>query len=486
VRLHSETRHSFPHLVVRAAHETPRVLLEGGIGVQEALSLPNAHARAQWARRRTAERRARTADRPPRPNAAIRVGLSAVIVASFISAPDVTSPPPVEAACGTNHGSFVHPPGSIKVLRTRTGKVQTVDFRRYVAVVMASGEWPTWMPRAALEAGAVATKQYAWYYTMRGNHRSAYRTKKGACYDVRDDVIDQLFKPEWADPTRKQFAAIDATWGLTLRKRGRFFLTGYRAGSSRRCAADADGWKLYAQSVIACARDRGWTRERIQRAYYGRKTEFVWSSGGPQGPEVTTPLVRLKRRTALHAAFATVSWDDATPGRDAPRIKRYRLQHRVGDGDWRNVPLDRRNATSVRVDLKLEQRHRFRVRARDRSGERSEWAASDRSRVRLKDPKVRRGFELRSALVDERGGRARVRFKGRSVAIIAPIGPKMGRAEIKVNGRVVARVDLERQNRREKRLVWTRNWGREKVRRVVVQPARERDHVKVDGFLVLR
>ena len=87
--------------------------------------MPNAHARAQWARtHRSAERRARTAHRKPRPNAAIRVGLSAVIVASFLSAPDVTAPPPVEAACGTNHGSYVHPPRSIKVLRTRTGSVQ--------------------------------------------------------------------------------------------------------------------------------------------------------------------------------------------------------------------------------------------------------------------------------------------------------------------------------------------------------------------------
>ena len=441
--------------------------------------MPNTHARARWART------PRTAERPPRPHAAIRVGLSAVIVASFISAPDVTAPPPVEAACGTNHGSYVHPPRSIKVLRTRTGRVQTVDFRRYVAVVMASGEWPTWMPRAALEAGAVATKQYAWYYTMRGNHRSDYRTKRGVCYDVRDDVVDQLYRPEWADPTRKQFAAIDETWGLTLRKRGRFFLTGYRAGSATRCAADADGWKLYATSMIACARKRGWSRQQIQNAYYGPRVEYVWSSA-PRGPVVTTPVVRLTRRTSLRSAFATVSWHDATPGRGSPRIARYRLQHRVGDGRWRDVELARKAATSTRVDLKLEKSHRFRIRAKDRRGEQSAWAASDRSRVRLKGPKGSSGFGLRTALANERGSRARIRFNGRSVAIVAPLGPKMGRAEIKVNGRVVARVDLERRKQRDQKLVWTRNWSREKVRRVVVQPARDRHHVQVDGFLVLR
>ena len=290
--------------------------------------MPNAHPSAEGACiDRTVERHPR-----PRPNAAVRIGLSAVIVASVLTAPEVTAPPPVEAACGTNHGSRTVPPRSIRVLRTRTGRVQTVEFRRYVAMVMASGEWPTWMPSAALEAGAVATKQYAWYYAMRGNHRSAYRTRSGACYDVRDDTMDQLYRPEWAKPTRKQYAAIDATWGLTLRKKGRFFLTGYRAGSTRRCAADADGWKLYARSVMNCAQGRGWSRERIQNAYYGPNVQFVWARGS-RGPVVTAPVVRLTRRTALHSAFATVSWRDASRGRGSSRVTRYRLQHRVADGD---------------------------------------------------------------------------------------------------------------------------------------------------------
>jgi hypothetical protein len=297
--------------------------------------------------------------------------------------------------------------------------------------------------------------------------------------------MDQLYRPEWAKPTRKQYAAIDATWGLTLRKKGRFFLTGYRAGSTRRCAADADGWKLYARSVMNCAQGRGWSRERIQNAYYGPNVQFVWARGS-RGPVVTAPVVRLTRRTALHSAFATVSWRDASRGRGSSRVTRYRLQHRVADGRWRDVPLARRAATSARVDLTLGKGHRFRVKARDRSGERGAWAASERTRVRLRGPNETSRAGLKTALADERGGRARVRFNGRSIAIVAPIGPKMGRAEVKVNGRVVARIDLERRRQRDQKLVWTRNWDRQKVRRVVVQPARGRDRVEVDGFLVLR
>jgi hypothetical protein len=62
----------------------------------------------------------------------------------------------------------------------------------------------------------------------------------------------------------------------------------------------------------------------------------------------------------------------------------------------------------------------------------------------------------------------------------------MGRAEIKIDGKIVARVDLERNKRHVKKLVWARNWSRERVRRIVVQPARRSDRLQVDGFIVLR
>ena len=75
---------------------------------------------------------------------------------------------------------------------------------------------------------------------------------KAKSYDVRDDVRDQLYK-HYAKPTSRQHKAIDKTWGLSLRKKGRFFLTGYRAGSVKTCGADAHGWKLYAMCVDECA-----------------------------------------------------------------------------------------------------------------------------------------------------------------------------------------------------------------------------------------
>jgi hypothetical protein len=186
---------------------------------------------------------------------------------------------PAEAACGTNWTSKKEPPESILVLRTATGKVEEVGFKRYVAVVMASGEWPSSLPPALLEAGALAAKQYGWYYALKGNHRDGYRNGAGTCFDVRDDSNDQVYRPETSEPSEKQKAARDALWGLSLRKNGKFFLTGYRRGSATRCARDRDEWKLYARSAEDCAKRLGYDSIDILHAYYRPRLTKVWAPG---------------------------------------------------------------------------------------------------------------------------------------------------------------------------------------------------------------
>ena len=234
----------------------------------------------------------------------LRVVVGALAATAVMSVPQIGDPSPVVAGSCTGWNSKAVPPPTIKVMRTATGKVQTVDFRKYVAEVMASGEWPTRLKPATLEAGAIATKQYAWYYTLRGNHRDGYR-RNGTCYDVRDDTMDQLYRPERAWPSDKQQKAINATWGLTLRKGGRFFLTGYRAGATAKCGADANGWKLYAKSVEACAR-KGWSRSRIQNHYYAPRLTVVRTT--TLGPPVKTPLISLQAGTTIADGAATINW----------------------------------------------------------------------------------------------------------------------------------------------------------------------------------
>jgi len=165
-------------------------------------------------------------------------------------------------------------PNYIRVLDTRTGQVHKVKFKRYVAQVMASGEWPGRLPNATLKAGAMATKQFAWYYTLKGNWRGG--VSRGRCYDVVNTTQDQLWRPG-AKPVPSQNRAVNAVWGLSAWKwNTRFFLTGYRAGYAQTCGADANGWKLYARSAKNCAK-RGWSWKRILKKYYS-KTAFRWNA----------------------------------------------------------------------------------------------------------------------------------------------------------------------------------------------------------------
>lgn len=203
-------------------------------------------------------------------------GIAALLaISSLVS----TAPTPPTAAAGsrscTGWTSRWYPPRTIRVLLVRSGVVRTVPFRTYVARVMASGEWPSRMPYQTLVAGALATKQYAWYHALRGHHRTTYRTRSGQCYDVRNDTMDQLYS-QGARPTAKQLRAVDALWKVTLRRNGRFILTGYRAANhSGRCGADSDGWHLFARSATHCGRLDLSAKQILRRYYGGSRVTFV-------------------------------------------------------------------------------------------------------------------------------------------------------------------------------------------------------------------
>jgi hypothetical protein len=201
----------------------------------------------------------------------IVVGLSLLVPAA------AAVPEGVAASASACNGwnSTSRPPDRIRVLRVRTGRIESVDFRRYVVTVMGK-EWPSYLPQAVVEAGAVAVKQYAWYHSM--NPR---RTNSGRCYDVRDSTGDQLYKPARARIRADHHRAIDATWGIHLEKDGRLFMTGYRRGNKGACGSDATGWKLFARSATRCANNGRGFRD-ILRIYY-RPVAIVGGSGGGSG-----------------------------------------------------------------------------------------------------------------------------------------------------------------------------------------------------------
>ena len=194
-------------------------------------------------------------------------------------------PGPVSAATCTGWNSSRNAPSTIRVLRTSgpaAGNVQVVNFRAYVETVMPS-EWTSYTPAAALRAGAIAIKQYAWYWTINWRGKSV----GGACYDVVDSTNDQVYNPEARRPSTSHLAAVEATWDATVRRSDRFFATGYRAGSHVNCGTDADTFRLYQNSAMECARD-GKSWDEILRLYYGPNLDVI-SGGVPTATPTPTP-----------------------------------------------------------------------------------------------------------------------------------------------------------------------------------------------------
>jgi hypothetical protein len=430
----------------------------------------------------------------------------AIVVAALLIALLLPLALPAEradaASCGTNWPSRKTPPKSIRVFIANRNKVVVVPFRTYVPMVMASGEFPSWLPSSVLEAGATAVKQYGWYYALKGNHRPNYKTRQGVCYDVRSDTNDQLYKTV-AHPTKKQQKAVDATWGLTLRKGGRFFLTGYRAGTASRCGADADGWRLYAKSMVDCAK-KGWGRQRIQDRYYQPRVEYVWRHVPPPSPDdrnpptLSVPEAAPVETEVFHDRVKTqLSWS-ATD--DSSGVDGYTVQQRVDGAGWKTVALDSKRATSVQLILRPGHDYEFRVRAKDRAGNATDYVQSASFRpgftqaegVTLKGgwSRAKRasasGEETRYST--NKGAKAIFEFDGAAVGLVAPRGPGLGKARIRVDGVVAEVIDFGAGSLRDRRIVFRRSWPAKGHHTISVEvlATNGRPRVEVDAFVVLR
>ena len=163
----------------------------------------------------------------------------------------------------TRWTSTTTPPDYILVYRNKSGRIDQVPFRKYVVTVLGK-EWPGYLPHALIAAGAVAAKQYAWYHAL----QPPRYLKDGRCFNVRDGIQDQLYRPNKSRVRQDHYDAVDATWHVTLIKRDRFFMTGYRRGYKGRCGRDANGWKLFARTGTRCA-NAGKDYLEILRIYYG-------------------------------------------------------------------------------------------------------------------------------------------------------------------------------------------------------------------------
>src|SRR3954447_7785043 len=188
----------------------------------------------------------------------------AAILASFIALP-ISMPAVALANAGPAHctawTSTSQPPTTIRVYRVSEGKVDQVQFKDYVMRVV-SREWNV-KQSALRKAGAVAVKQYAWYYVL--HYRGGMFN--GHCFDVKDTTGDQLYAEKAISGLpRSVKTAVNDTWTWSVHRDGKLPMTGYRRGSDVPCASDA-GYRLYIRSARKCAA-RGWSAQQILERYY--------------------------------------------------------------------------------------------------------------------------------------------------------------------------------------------------------------------------
>ena len=135
--------------------------------------------------------------------------------------------------------------------------VERMRFQDYLRNVLPN-EWVVTWPAAALDAGAVAVKQYAWYnaFVMRKWRRQGY------AFDLLDNICDQHYRDNSAHPATD--AAFRRTWPLSLTRRGTLFPLYYRARDDQ-CGAIADCMGQWGSLAHATAGKSG---EEILLHYY--------------------------------------------------------------------------------------------------------------------------------------------------------------------------------------------------------------------------
>ncbi|WP_371782822.1 SpoIID/LytB domain-containing protein [Streptosporangium subroseum] len=168
----------------------------------------------------------------------------------------LSSAPPTGCKTDGTHGKL---PTTILVYRKSLDRVDRVEFKTYIKDVLPN-EWPSYWSTESLKAGAIAVKNFGWYWAL----RSASKTPSGQCYDVSDHTASQVYKPGSA--TAATNAAVDATWGTRMTRNGEIFKAQY-CSTTTACGHWVTGdWM--SQTGSRDKAQTGWDYSRILKYYY--------------------------------------------------------------------------------------------------------------------------------------------------------------------------------------------------------------------------
>jgi len=182
-------------------------------------------------------------------------------------------------------------------------------------------------------------------------------------------------------------------------------------------------------------------------------------------------------------------------------VSRYQLQARVGDGAWQSVSLPSATSSYARRTVPAGATVRFRVRAIDRAGTVGDWvtsAAVRASAVSDSSSAIRWSgswsFASHSSYLGgrvhsttARGSTATITFSGSAIAWAGPVGPTRGKAQVYLDGDLVATVDLYRSSFAARDIVFARNVSNgTHTFRIHALGTSGRPTVAVDGLYVVR
>ena len=188
--------------------------------------------------------------------------------------------PTAPAAAASSGQGALAMPATIKVARRFPANdpdgviigVDTVDFRTYCVRVL-SHEWApaSAFSDEALRAGALAVKEYAWYWATRPT-----KLPDVAAWGANvDDTTNYQVYMDW-DYGQRYWDAVDSTWGTTMTRNGQIFQASYYAGAYSGAATDGNHMTQWgSQYWAAQGRDHLWIAE-----YYYPGTQFVGATGG--------------------------------------------------------------------------------------------------------------------------------------------------------------------------------------------------------------
>ena len=217
-------------------------------------------------------------------------------------------------------------------------------------------------------------------------------------------------------------------------------------------------------------------------------------------PDAVPPVVDQLRdaigpgRIGTSTVPVRLSWHgtDAVTG-----VVRYQLQRQAASGTWKTVTLASAMSTSVVRSLAVGASSRFRVRARDGGGNWSAWVAWAPivpHRRQEASPAIAwtgawhatadarySGGHARHATVHAR--RATLTFSGHGIAFVSRRSPTAGRAQVRIDGVLVATVDLAGPTS-YRRIAFRRELATGGRHTIEIRPVGD-GPVDIDAFIVL-